>query len=314
MANGAAIPHTFGGAWTEIKLEAISYYLDCYTKALTNKPFDLWYIDAFAGTGNREAEREIGGLFEGRPRETVIETLAGSARRALVITPPFHNFVFIEKSSVRREALAQVRDEHRDKHIEIVPGDANAALRKLMQLPRWRQGTAGPVRGVVFLDPYSLQVEWATLEALAGTQVLDVWYLFPLRDVTRQLALDFKGIGPKEEKLDRVLGPEWRELYKIDDGPKVATLPGFDLFADREEMKREAKYKQIEAWFRCRLQSIFPYVSEPLPINTAPTRQAFSLFLAVSNPRPAATELAAKFERYATRQNKPVASRRKSGP
>src|SRR5262245_42836277 len=50
---------------------------------------------------------------------------------------------------------------------------------------------------------------------LAKTQLLDVWYLFPLRDVTRQLAHNFKAIGPKVAKLDRVLGPEWRELYKV---------------------------------------------------------------------------------------------------
>jgi hypothetical protein len=45
--------HTFGGPWTEIKLDAVHYYLGCYTKALKRVGLDLSYIDAFAGTGTR---------------------------------------------------------------------------------------------------------------------------------------------------------------------------------------------------------------------------------------------------------------------
>jgi hypothetical protein len=42
--------HCFGGPWTEIKLDAVCYYLECYTKALAQRQFDLWYVDGFAGT------------------------------------------------------------------------------------------------------------------------------------------------------------------------------------------------------------------------------------------------------------------------
>lgn len=51
--------HIFGGPWTEIKLDAVEYYLECYTRALKRVGFDLWYIDAFAGSGDREREREV---------------------------------------------------------------------------------------------------------------------------------------------------------------------------------------------------------------------------------------------------------------
>src|ERR1700737_479625 len=77
------VEHLFGGPWTEIKLDAVQYYLECYAKALTPKKFDLWYIDAFAGTGDRVETRKVGGLLEGIPESTVTETLAGAARRAL---------------------------------------------------------------------------------------------------------------------------------------------------------------------------------------------------------------------------------------
>ena len=44
--------HSFGGPWTQEKLEILSRYLDAYTTALKNQPFRLIYIDAFAGPGN----------------------------------------------------------------------------------------------------------------------------------------------------------------------------------------------------------------------------------------------------------------------
>ena len=36
--------------------------------------FDLWYIDSFAGTGDRVETRKVGGLLEGVPESTVTET------------------------------------------------------------------------------------------------------------------------------------------------------------------------------------------------------------------------------------------------
>jgi hypothetical protein len=147
---------------------------------------------------------------------------------------------------------------------------------------------------------------------LAGTRVLDVWYLFPLRDVVRQLAHNWSGIGPKEPKLDRVLSSAWRDLYSL---PKPSAQTRIELFDDPVELQRQADTKQIESWFRQQLQTKFPMVSEPLPIVSSPGRQAFSLFLCVGNPSKAATDLAEKFVRYVNRNYGPnaQASRRKSG-
>jgi three-Cys-motif partner protein len=41
----------FGGAWTVIKIDILKQYLDAYTTALKSQPFNLVYIDAFAGCG-----------------------------------------------------------------------------------------------------------------------------------------------------------------------------------------------------------------------------------------------------------------------
>lgn len=309
VSDADAGDHWYGGPWTEIKLDAVEYYLQCYTKALKAFGFDLTYIDAFAGTGSRDTISTKGGLFEGCPIQDVKETLAGSARRALAVQPPFDRFIFIEMDQNRCSVLLDLQEEFPRANIHVEQGDANEILRTLVKQRSWYSRGDAMSRGVVFLDPYALHVDWLTLRYLASSQRLDVWYLFPIRDTIRQLARNFSGIGPKEPMLDRVLGPEWRQLYAL-----APDHQPHDLFDVRPapELERIVSVAQFEQWLKGRLRQEFKFVSEPLPILTAPNRQAFSLFLAVSNPSPKATELAEHFVRHVKRNFAPEASHRKS--
>jgi three-Cys-motif partner protein len=300
------VEHRYGGTWTDIKLEAVEYYLRCYTAALSKVPFDLWYIDGFAGTGTRTADREAGGLLEGKPIEIITETLDGSARRALGVTPPFHHFRFIEQDAARCAALDRLKAEFPTADIGVIRGNANVVLKEFCDSAPWIDAARSRSRGVVFLDPYALHVERSTLEALARTQLLDVWYLFPLQSIVRQLAHDYKGIGPKERRLDITLGPQWRDLYEVQ--PARSDL--FD-FSETSSTRIPSK-SQIESWFKSQLESSFAYVSDPLPILTGPGLQAFSLFLCVSNPSNPAVDLAKKFVRHVMKHYGPRASRQKS--
>src|SRR5215831_16586388 len=59
--------HQFGGPWTVEKLDALRAYLNAYAQALKNQPFRRYYIDAFAGTGDRAVKRqEAASLLETR--------------------------------------------------------------------------------------------------------------------------------------------------------------------------------------------------------------------------------------------------------
>ncbi len=309
--------HKYGGPWSEVKLDAVEYYLQCYSNALTPKNMDIWYIDAYAGSGDREAEREIGGILEGRAIETVVEVLDGSARRALKIKPPFKHFVFIEKDTARADQLSEVRKEHADVEIEVLRGDANAELLKLIGKAPWTRKAKSFSRGVVFLDPYSMQVDWSTLQALAATECLDVWYFFNVQAIIRQLAHDFDGVGNKATTLDRVLSPRWRELYEV---PPEEPPTQADIFGSWNEQERTNSAKriiskdQIDIWFKRLLEEEFAFVSDPLPIMTPHSGHTFSLFLGVANKHPKATELAEKFVRHVNKNFAPKqASRRRSG-
>ncbi len=299
--------HVFGGEHTERKLDVVEDYLKRYTSALSTKPFTLWYIDAFAGTGSRDVERDVG-LFDETDDPTVRQTLDGSARRALKIDPPFQHFVFVEEDAERVATLENIRSEFPDRDVTIKCGEANEALADFDFLKTWSR--VNPLnRGVVFLDPYALQVDWATLVSLAQTRKIDVWYLFPIRDVTRQLAHDIDGVGPKSGRLDRVLGHAWRELY----APPPANQSSLFDAPVIPSHKRIATKAEIEDWFRRRLESEFSFVADPVPIGGRDDSPIFSLFLAIGNKSERAKRLAGQFAKDVRRRHEQRASRRMSG-
>jgi three-Cys-motif partner protein len=268
--------HTFGGVWTELKLSAVSYYFGFFTKVLKEQSFKLWYIDAFAGSGSRVEQVVTGGLFDGRPAEVEQQELAGSVLKALDIDPPFERLVFIEGHLGRFRELNAIRTANSDRNIECRHGEANEQLRQIFKSPPWsgQRGSKGKLRAVVFLDPYGMNVEWKTLELLAETQSVDVWYLFPINAVTRQLAIDLNKVDAhKQRSLDGIFGTtEWRsELY-------APSLNGdlFDMLATRAD--RDVGVPEIERYARKRLGTIFRYVSEPLPLLANSRGHLFSLF------------------------------------
>ena len=91
--------HTFGGPWTEQKLEYLRKYLHAYTTIMKDKNFHFAYIDAFAGTGYHEPKRDENAdqmLFDFASEETQM-FWDGSARIALQVKYPFKEYIFIEK-------------------------------------------------------------------------------------------------------------------------------------------------------------------------------------------------------------------------
>lgn len=307
MAPIQRVAHRFGGVWTEIKLRALTEYLDFYQKALKNMGFEAWYIDAFAGTGDRHAELQQGGIFENSPIEHVERILDGSARKALQIDPPFTHYWFTERHRGRAETLRALKSEF-PHDITVKPGEANSELRALLESPPWtNHRDAWKQRGVVFLDPYGMSVDWSTLKLLADTKRVDVWYLFPRKAVVQQLANDIGGIDDgKRKRLDQIFGSDdWeREFYR----PQPAQGRLFEP-TPAETKSRIASPEEICAYARKRLGTLFCYVSEPLPL-IAKGRDLFELYCLSNNA--SAVSLIKKGVNHVRGKYQP-ASRRKSG-
>jgi three-Cys-motif partner protein len=242
---------SFGGPWTEIKLDKVSRYLAEYVKVMKNMPFTTMYVDAFAGTGTGFTRPGQAGseLFLDKDESVP----AGSARLALNVSPPFARYVFIEKSPTRHRQLTALAAAHPDlaDAIEFRRGDANAEIQGLCAATDWRR-----TRAVVFLDPYGMQVEWGTIEALGCTKAVDLWYLVPTGIAyARMMPRKKEPLPGWQERLDRAFGDGgWRQLYE-----KGTTR---DLFeGEQSTLTRVGGLQRIEAYVAERLRSVFHAVS-----------------------------------------------------
>ena len=276
--------HFFGGLWTELKLEVLKSYLSAFTTAMKNQSFVLYYIDACAGTGERSEKKKavpILGIEEG------IVTRDGSAKIALQTEPPFDHYFFFDKNRSYCTALESVVAQYPDRkqRTTVECGDANQLLKELSANACWSRGGH---RGVVFLDPYGLEIDWETLQAIASTRSLDVWFLFSLSGVIRQASKDYNKMESyKKERLTRLFGTnEWEEAFY-----RKQKRQG--LLFELETHTRSLNVKQIEEWVKDRLTNCFPFVDKPLRLPQKGP-QLYSLFFCLSNDSPKAIGLAKK--------------------
>jgi three-Cys-motif partner protein len=283
------VDHEFGGHHTELKLSVVGSYLNAYTKALRKIFKQLWYIDAFAGTGSRVVKHQAlpATLFGDPPAPERIERLRGSAQIAIDTKPPFDALVFIEKKKSFAAELEQLKAKHPSREIRVIHCDANVAIQKIIREASW-----STKRAVLFLDPYGMDVDWETLKEIARTKAIDVWYLFSLsgfyRQATRKLS---KVDSSKRKALNRILGSStWEEdLYPI--RPKMRTL-----MDDLREIPRirTKNVRALEAYMKVRLETIFGAVLEPLRLPRNKGAQRYSLFLCISSDNPKAIEVATR--------------------
>lgn len=279
-----------GGTHTDVKVRTVQSYASIFADALRDQAFRRIYIDAFAGDGTYALDHGDAGLFEGLVRDGV-EVKPGSAEFAVAVDPPFDAIYFLEMERRSVDALKAIADRHPGRTIEVRPGDANAELRKLCSEIQWR-GRCGS-RAVLFLDPFGMSVEWSTMETIAATKAIDVWYLFPTGAVSRQLPHDHLAVdASKEAALNRILGGTWwREAFYHPIEPEPSL---FSFVEPSEKRRRDAGFDTIEQAFIERLKRLFAYVAPKPRQLTSNGVRAFSLMFAMANPDRAAQALAQK--------------------
>lgn len=292
------VEHQFGGIWTERKLKALRAYLEAYQQIFTRNPqarkLRTIYVDAFAGTGERDAGEDAPqqGLFgydeEARGYQE------GSVKIALSLADKFHRYVFLDNKASHVQALRALvkRDfPELDDRCQIERAEANDWLKRWCIEQDWHGW-----RAVAFLDPYGMSVEWATLEAIAATKAIDLWLLFPLGiGASRVLPADMPPEGAWAHRLTKLFGSDgWRSRF-YRRGPKAG------LFEDAEDAwTKVAGVREILEYFLERMESVFARVVErPLILKNSKNSPMYALCFAAGNPRGAKT--AVKIAAYLAR-------------
>ena len=284
------IQKRFGSAdSTGRKLDVIEEYLSMYQIALSNTGFETLYIDGFAGSGEVPFADHKNGLFD----EDVKSVIAGSADRALNVLPPFARYIFIDKRKKCIEALkAKFANNPNGDHVRYFVGDANKHIQELCAKEQWRS-----VRGVVLLDPFGSQVKWPTIEAIAATQALDLWYLFPAGlSIFRQIGKDGTVDPTHEESITRIVGTEdWKTAF-------IKSSKQGDLFGERITHEKVVTPESATEFMIERLKTVFRggVLETMIPLGKHAYPSYYLLF-AWGNPSTKATALARKLSKAAVK-------------
>lgn len=280
------------------KLEALYDYANFYTAALKDKPspnwrFNLSYVDAFAGAGRFP-------IFDELPDQDLVGDIDafvdGSALRALRVDHPFHRYVFSDTKQSNVDDLEKLKGEFPllADRIHCRKQDANETVREFCVSMGKRD------RALIFLDPFGNQVSFETLEIIAATEKIDLWYLFPSWwGVVRQIDADGVVVREAEDSLDRVFGTQsWRDGIRryrkdpdfFDQGrvvsEKIATVDSVTRFMI-ERMKKVFGQGVSEKWL-------------PLGRNGRP---GYSLLFACANRRDVARSLAHRVANHIMTRN-----------
>ena len=252
---------SFGGQWTQDKLDILRRYLDAYTTALkANAVFASYTWMRLPGRGR--------GL---RPQDTIPRTMGNSesstkARQvALEIQDkPFDRLVFVEMDSTRSNSLREKARYYPNRDIEVINDDANQALPRICNDLRTND------RAVVFLDPFATQVGWDSVNAIAQTKKVDCWILFPLMAIARMIN-NYEPDGPLAGIGPGVRGTTTgRAFIILPPSCRYLAWPGADIGDERiAQLYRDRLVDSKE------LQSVQEFQEFPM----------FELFFAASNPR-----------------------------
>ncbi len=261
---------SWGGPWTLEKLSILEKYLDAYTTALKKQAFKLMYIDAFAGTGHLNLPDELK-----QDAMNTQEFISGSAEIALGIkNREFEKLVFVEKDETMCDELRGLHEQNREREIIIENSDANDFLLNLEEdWSKWR--------GVLFLDPFSTQVEWSTIQRIESFKALDTWILFPTFIIARMLPVSKK---PEEvepgwkEKLKKVYGDtSWEKLYSKN--------PQGDLFGHEEQVRARGAEGLIEI-YKDNLRGLFGdrFLEKSRTLRNSKGSALYEFLFCVGNP------------------------------
>ena len=277
------------GPWAEEKLECLRKYLHAYTTILRKQQQfkGYFYIDAFAGPGLlkiRQSQRtdpeQRARLFEvsayALKDPDHAEYISGSPRVALELDHPFTDYIFIELDTEYFRHLQLLKHKfetiHPNVRIHVKNQDCNNYLIGFLERNRdkWERW-----RGIVFLDPFGMQVPWSTLAKLAQTEAIEVLINFPVATAVQRLLKRSGQFSERErEKLDNYFGTDqwFNPLYE-----KKQALFGGRVF------KVGPSGDLLVKWYRERLKGLFKYVTAAREVQSTTGRPLYYLIFAGPN-------------------------------
>jgi three-Cys-motif partner protein len=148
----------------------------------------------------------------------------------------------------------------------------------------------------VLLDPFGSQVAWDTVEAVAATRALDLWYLFPAGlSVFRQISSDGRVDPTHAPSLTRIFGTdEWQSAF-------LRPSPQTDLFGGPPRHEKVVTAEGAALFMIERMRQVFRggVLDVMIPLGNRSGYPLYYLLFAWGNESHKAKELAARLSKAA---------------
>jgi three-Cys-motif partner protein len=196
--DGLYIPEV--GSWADQKYKLVGGYCEIFTTGMKNLWDELVYIDLFAGAGYARIK-------------DANKIRMSSALIAMSVSYKFDKYILCEEDEKCFVALkTRVEKYYSDLNVEFIKGDSNKNINEIIKaIPK--HSTEKKVLRFCFVDPFSLNLKFATIERLANVGKIDFLILLALyMDANRNL---FNYISENSTKVDDFISDiSWREPFK----------------------------------------------------------------------------------------------------
>ncbi len=251
------------GYWSEVKLDIVKEYAQAYSTIMHSqkqKKRVRWYayIDAFSGAGIHISR-------------TTGEFVRGSPLNALLVTPAFDHYYFIDTDSLKVGELKSATGRRED--VDVLQGDCNQVLLADV-FPHIRYEDYR--RALCLLDPYGLHLSWNVIRTAGQMKTVDVFLNFPMMDMNMNVLWHHPELVDEKQagRMTFYWGDEtWKEVAYCDKP---------DLFESGLRAKVADANEAVAEAFRVRLRSVagFANVPKPLAMRNRTGATVYYLFFA----------------------------------
>jgi three-Cys-motif partner protein len=155
------------GQWADEKYKLVGGYCDIFTAGMKNKWENLVYVDLFAGAGYAKIKNTN-------------KIRRSSALIALSTPAKFNKYILCEQDEKCFKALKDRVGRHfPDANVEYILGDSNRKIDDIINaIPK--HSFEERVLRFCFVDPFSMNLEFKTIEKLAQVGKIDFLILLAL--------------------------------------------------------------------------------------------------------------------------------------
>lgn len=197
--DGMFIPEI--GSWGEQKYQIVYDYNVLFSTGMKNVWDNRIYIDLYSGSG------------KARVRNTN-KILYSSAMLSLKVPDQFDKYIFCDVDETNITTLQErVNTEFPESIVNYVIGDCNDKIEEIIN----EISAYSPTNTVLtfcFIDPFSLNIKFDTINKLCGKRLVDILILLAFgMDGKRNIGLY---VDENNTRIDNFLGEtNWRERWKL---------------------------------------------------------------------------------------------------